>query len=534
MLGGAVGLVLLIACANVAGLLLARDSSRAREFAVRGALGAARSRLIRQLVVESLLLASAGGAFGFLLGELGLRWITSMEAFNVPRAAEIRLDGMVVVFTAALSLLTGVVFGLVPSLSASRVDHIAVLRASGEAGKSPAHRRSAFGLNARGGLVVAQVAISMILLTGATLLIQSMVRLRRVNPGFNTSNLLSMRIVLPRARYDTDAKQVAFYNELVRRVEALPGIRSAALTFTSPFSGYALTPIQPVAQGAVPLNQRLLAMVQNVTPDYFRTLEIPLKRGRLFTARDDAAGPLTVVLNQALARKLWTAYPNGIDPIGQRVWIGDRNTPVEVVGIVADAHQWLIAESTAAMYRPLAQMTNAQAFLVRTDGDPLRYANAVRAQVQSIDRDQAVSSLQSMEAMVDAEVGQNRVILTLLLTFAVAAMALALTGIYGVIAYSVTQRTQEVGIRRALGAQYVDILRLVLGQGLGLTLAGIALGIGGAVALTRFLASLLFQTSPTSPATLSVVAILFLAVALAAAFIPARRAARIDPMSALR
>jgi putative ABC transport system permease protein len=533
MLSGAVGLVLLIACANVAGLLLARATSRSREFAVRTALGAPRSRVIRQLLMESVLLATIGGALGLLLAFWGVRALAGISSLDLPRMGEIHLDGMVFAFAAVLSIATGLLFGLLPALHASRPDLASVLRASGEAA-SPGHRRVVLGLSARGVLVVAQVGLSMILLIGAALLIESMVRLGRVQPGFNPHNVLTMRINLPFTRYDTDAKQMAFFNQLTERVESLPGVRSAALTFTAPLTTYALTPIRPVDQGVVPLNQRLIAMFQNITPDYFRTLEIPLRRGREFTQRDDAHAPLAVILNEALARKLWPAYPNGPDPIGQWVWIGAKMDPVEVAGIVADTHQYLGVDLTPAMYRPLAQSTSAGAFLVRTEGDPLRFANAVRAQILAIDRDQAVTEVKSLEDLFAADAGHNRPILSLLSGFAGVALMLALTGLYGVIAYSVAQRTQELGIRRALGAQHADILSLVLRQGFGLTIAGIALGVGGGLALTRFLKSLLFEVSPADPGTFVGVAILFLAVALAAAYVPARRATRIDPMQALR
>jgi putative ABC transport system permease protein len=537
VLAGAVGFVLLIACANVAGLLLARAAARSREFAVRAALGAPRLRLIRQLLVESVLVASAGGALGLLLANWSLRWISTATALELPRAGEIRLDVIVLGFTAAISVATGVLFGMIPALGASRPDLAAVLRASGEAAAASGRRRFGFGLSARGVLVVAQVALSMILLTGAALLMQSVSRMRGVDPGFNPSNLLTMRISLPESRYGTVDRTTAFYSGLVQRIEGLPGVRGAAVAFTLPFTGYAMTPIQPADQTALPLNQRLLATVQAISPDYFRTLQIPLRRGRELTERDDANAPLTVVINESLARKLWPAYPDGANPVGLRVLIGNRPEPVQIAGIVADAHVFLEMDALPAMYRPLAQNPNPQqssALAIRTEGDPLHFVNAVRAQVQAMDRDQAVTAVQSMQDLEESEIGPKRAILTLLGSFAAVALLLALTGIYGIIAYSVVQRTPEVGIRRALGAGQTDILRLVIGQGLILTVAGIAIGIAGGLALTRFLKSLLFETSPVDTATFAGVAILFLAVALAASYIPARRAARIDPMAALR
>jgi putative ABC transport system permease protein len=535
ILFGAVGLVLLIACANVASLLLARAASRAREFAVRAAVGASRGRLIRQLLAESVVLAVAGGALGVLLAKWSLIGIAHMTALDLPRAGEIQLDGMVLGFAVLLSIATGVLFGLVPSVGASRPDLVTVLRASGEAASATGKKRVALGLSARGALVVGQVALSMVLLIGAALLIESLARMYGVVPGFNPSHLLTLRISLPPSRYDTGQKQAAFFDELARRVQVLPGVRGAAAMFTTPMSGYAMTPVQLANQPPQPLNQRRLALIQDVTPAYFRTLEIPLKRGREFSERDDAVAPLTAIVNESLARVLWPAYPNGLDPVGQRILIGNKADPVEIVGIVADTHQALEADPPPAMFRPLDQSPIVSvAFAVRTAGDPLQMIRAVSDQVLAMDRDQPVAAFKTMDELVEAEGGQRRVLLTLLGGFAGAALLLAVIGIYGVVAYSVAQRTQEVGIRRALGARHMDILRLVVGQGLGLTLAGVALGVGASLALTRVMTSLLFHTSSTDPAAFAGIALLFVIVALAASYIPARRATRIDPMTALR
>jgi putative ABC transport system permease protein len=535
MLFGAVGFVLLIACANVASLLLARATSRSREFAVRAAVGASRSRLIRQLLAESVVLAVSGGALGVLLAKLSLIGIAHMTALELPRAGEIQLDGLVLGFAVLLSIGTGVLFGLVPSLGASRPDLVAVLRASGEAASSTGKKRVALGLSARGVLVIGQVALSMVLLIGAALLMQSLARLYGVSPGFNPSHLLALRISLPPSRYDTGQKQAAFFDELARRVQVLPGVRSAAATWTLPFMGFARTPVQLANQPPQPLNQRPLALIQDVTPAYFRTLEIPRKRGREFSERDDADAPPVAIITESLARVLWPAYPNGLDPVGQRILVGSKADPVEVVGVVADIHQALEVDPWPGVFRPFDQNPfAASSFAVRTAGDPLQFVHAVSDQVRAIDPDQPASEFKSMEDLMEAEGGQRRVILILLGCFAGAALLLAVIGIYGVIAYSVAQRTQEVGIRRALGAQHADILRLVVGQGLVLALAGVALGIGGALALTRVMASLLFQTSTTDPTAFTSIALLFVIVALTASYIPARRATRIDPMSALR
>jgi putative ABC transport system permease protein len=533
---GAVGLVLLIACANVASLLLARAASRSREFAVRAAIGASRSRLMRQLLAESLVLALAGGAMGVLLAEWSLVGIAHAAVLNLPRIGEIRPDGIVLGFAMLLSIGTALLFGMAPALGGSRPDLAAVLRASGEAASLTGKKRIALGLNARGLLVIGQVSLSMILLIGAALLTQSLARMYGVNPGFNPSQLLTMRISLPPSRYDTGRKQATFFDELARRVQSLPGVRGAAAMFTIPMSGYPMVPVQLANQPPQPLNQRRLAVLQNVTHEYFQTFGIPLRRGRDFSERDDATAPLVAIVNESLAHVLWPAYPNGLDPLGQRILIGNKNDPVEIVGIVADIHQAALEmDPLPGVFRPFDQFPLVSAgFAVRTAGDPLTFTRAVRDQVLAMDSDQPVSAIETMENLLEAQGGQRRLILILLGCFAGIALLLTVIGIYGVIAYSVAQRTQEVGIRRALGAQHMDILRLVVTQGLVLTLVGVVLGITGALALTRVMTSLLFQTSAADPVAFVGVALLFGIVALAASYIPARRAARIDPTTALR
>jgi predicted permease len=469
-----------------------------------------------------------------LLAQWSLTGITHLTALDLPRVAEIRLDGTVLAFALLLSVGTGVLFGLAPSLGVSCPDLAAMLRGGGEAANSAGRKRVALGLSARGGLVIGQVALSMVLLIGAALLLKSLARLYGVNPGFNPTHLLTLHISLPPTRYDTDQKRSDFFAELARRVQLLPGIRSAAATWTLPFTGYPMTPVQLASQPPQPLNQRPLAVIDRVTPAYFRTLEVPLKRGREFSEQDIAGAPLTAIINERLARLLWPAYPNGVDPVGQRILVGIK-ADVLIIGIVADMHQALETDPKPEVFRPFAQgPLPAAAFAVRTVGDPLQSVHDVRNQVLATDRDQPVSEIKTMEDLMEGEGGQRRLLLLLLGCFAGAALLLAVIGIYGVVAYSVAQRTPEVGIRRALGAQHMDILRLVVGQGLTLTLAGVALGIGGAIALTRVMASLLFQTSATDSVIFAGIALLFLIVALVASYIPARRATRIDPMMALR
>jgi predicted permease len=535
MLFGAVGFVLLIACANVASLLLARASSRSREFAVRSALGAARGRLIRQLLAESLVLSILGGALGVLMAQWGLRAITRVTVLPLPRAGDIRLDSMVLGFTVALSIATGVLFGLFPSLAMSRPDLAGVLRESG----ATAGRGSSSPWSARGLLVVVQVALSIVLLIGAALLMQSFARLHSVNPGFQPANLLTMKIALPIARYDTDQKRAIFFRELVRRVEAAPGVRAVTVALRLPTTMRIGTNIHIAGRPDSDADPQMVPNYQSITPGYLRTLGIALRRGRAFTERDNVPGaPPVVMINEALAHRFWPDYPGGQDPVGQRISTGfDKAIGwMEIVGIMADVHdQGLAGDAELALYLPTALHPPQVVYLAaRTEGDPHRFVNTIRAQVLAIDGDQPVSEVKTMDEVIEASIGQRRLTMLLLGVFAAMALLLAMVGIYGVIAYSVAQRTQEVGIRRALGAQPGDILRLVLGQALALALAGVAIGIGGALAVTHVMKGLLFHVDATDPATYVGIAFLFIAVSLAASYIPARRATHIDPMAALR
>jgi putative ABC transport system permease protein len=545
LLFGAVGMVLLIACANVAALLLARATSRSREFAVRAAIGAARGRLIRQLLAESMVLATAGGLLGVLLARWALtamthidsRWLVSgVNALYLPGARDLKLDGAVLGFTVLLSMATGVLFGLFPSLQVSRPDLADVLRQSG-ATASGSHGP----LNVRGLLVMGQIALSIVLLIGAALLMESFARLHSVDPGFQPANLLTMKIALPPARYDTDQKKTAFFDQLLPRVQAAPGVRSAAMVMTLPTTTWIRTNITGVEgqPDPDPDDPASFGVIQSVTPGYFQTMGIALIRGREFTDRDNAhAAPAAIIVNESLARHLWPEYPGGINPIGRHVKEAyDKGGGwMEVVGIAADIHEGGLAENAVSeFYVPCVVHPPQTAYLaVRTQGDPGAFAAGIRSQVEAVDPDQAVSDVKTMDAVFEATMGQRRLTMVLLGLFAAAALLLAVIGIYGVIAYSVAQRTQEVGIRRALGAQQSDILGLMLRQGLGLALSGVAIGLVGAFALTRVMARLLFQISPTDPVTFLGIAILFIAAALLASLIPARRAARIDPMAALR
>jgi predicted permease len=370
------------------------------------------------------------------------------------------------------------------------------------------------------------VALSIVLLIGAALLMESLARLRQVDPGFRAENLLTMQIALPPARHE----------ELVRRVESVPGVRSAAVTLTLPMTGFAGTPVQVAGKPLLKLNERPIAILQSVTPGYFRTLGIPFRRGRDFAAQDASTAPQVAIINEGLARRFWPSYPNGEDPTGRYVLAGANPEPLQIVGIVADVRQAGLANDAGmGVYRPRAQTPPMSAmFAVRTEGDPLKFVNAIRSQVAAIDLHQTITAVKTMEEIVAASEGQRRSIMILLGLFAGAGLLLALVGMYGLIAYSVAQRTKEMGIRRALGAQQADVLRLVLGQGLRLTLAGAGLGIAGALALTRVLKGLLFGVSATDPSTFAGITLLLVLVALAASYIPAHRATLIDPAAALR
>jgi putative ABC transport system permease protein len=537
MLSGGLGFVLLIACANLTGLLLARAAARSREFAVRSALGAVRGRLIRQLLAESVLLAFAGGAGGVLLADWIIHMIRATAAADLPRSGEIHLDWLLLVFAATLSIGTGLLFGLAPSLAASQPDLMSTLTSHGDAASQ--HRAGRFlpALNIRAILVVSQVALSVVLLIGAALMMQSVMQLHKVDVGFNPANVLTTRISLPLSRYGADLKKTLFFEELIKRVESLPGVDSAAGAMFLPMTGFVGSPIQDAAKPALKLNERTIATILIVTRNYFRTLAVPMRRGRDFTEQDNSQAQRVAVIDEACARHFWPAYPYGSDPIGQHLLIGSVDPhPAEIVGIVAGVHQNL--ENTSwpdTVYVPFAQVPQPSAMLaVRMEHDPLRLTRAIQEQVWAIDHDQPVSGVRTMEDLIDAEIGERKLILNLLASFAGVALLLTLTGIYGVTAYSVARRTHEVVIRRALGAQYGDILRLVVAEAFGLSLVGVVIGVGGSLALTGVLKHFLFRLSATDPETFAGTAVLFILVALIASYIPANRATRIDPMTALR
>jgi putative ABC transport system permease protein len=539
ILFGAVGFVLLIACANVAGLLLARAASRSREFALRAAIGAARTRLIRQFLAESVVLAIGGGIFGSVLALWALTAVKHLAVLNTPGSAPLRVDGTVLAFTLGLSIATGIVFGLFPSLRASRRDLTNDLRESGVgAGRSLASP-TLLGISTRGLLVIGQISLSMVLLIGAGLLMKSFLRLRAIDPGFESTNLLTMKVALPPAAYNTDQKRAAFFRELVQSVKAIPGVLDATVAMTMPTTtGWLGTNVlvegQPVVDGSLQPTARL----QSITPGYFRTMHIPLRRGREFTQRDNVSSAhAPVIINESFARRFWPNYPLGVSPVGQHLQEGvDHTGPMEIVGIVANIHEAdLTTDMGPEFYVPNIVHPPQTAYLaLRTARDPQLLTRAVRRAVLSIDEDQPLSDVRTMDDILESTMGERRLMTILLSSFAAIALLLSLVGIYGVIAYSVAQRTQEVGIRRALGAQRSDILRLVLNQGFVLAFAGVALGIGASFLLVRLMKGFLFEVSATDPMIFIVTAALFVLVALSASLVPARRATLIDPMSALR
>ena len=545
---GAVVFVLLIACANVAGLLLARSASRKREFAVRTAVGARRGRLARQIFTESVALSLAGGSLGLLLARWLLGAIVKLGAFHftgpanvlyLPNANNLEIDIPILMLTASVSAVAGLLFALFPALQFSKPNLVDDLRESG-ASSGSANRKRILGINTRALLVVGQIGLSVVLLIGATLLMKSFIRLRNVNPGFQPDGVLTAKIALPPLRYDTPQKRAAFFNGVIRNVEALPGVESAAVAMSLPTTSWTRTNIMRV-EGEPPLNENepLLAIEQSVTPAYFRTLGIPMKAGREFAARDNAEGaPPTIIINERLARLLWPNYPRGVNPVGHRIMEGyDKAIGwFEIVGVSADAHEGGLAmQAPPEFYVPCTIHPPQRAYMaVRAKAAPLSFVGAVREAVRKIDPDQAITDVKTMDSVIAATLGQRRGVLWLLGSFAGIALLLAVIGIYGVVAYSVAQRTQEMGIRRALGAQQQDILRLVLRQALVLALSGVIAGTAAAFALTRVLKKLLYGVTATDPSTFVLVAVLFIVITLIAGYIPARRAARIDPMAALR
>lgn len=533
---GAVAFVLLIACVNVANLLLVRTARRRREMAIRTALGAARGRLVRQMLTESMLLALTGGAVGLLLAFVGVRALTASLPSDTPRLAEIGVDGRVLIMTLGVAIATGLVFGLLPELRAGNGNPQSALGESGRGSTAGVERRRLSGW-----LVSIEVALAVVLVTGAGLLTRSFRELMRVDPGFRTESLVSATIAPPAFRIHGDASRRLFYEQLLERIDALPGVRTAAITSRLPFGERNYGSVfrmegrpNPAQTGDWPWAD----IGATVSPDYIRAMGVRLIRGRAFTAADRPGAPRVVLINESLAQKYW---PNE-DPIGKRITGPGEAKPdasdwETIVGIVADVkHDQLGEAPRGAFYRPLSQarVDDIMSVVVRTSADPRVFAGRLRRVVASVDRDTPVSDIHTMTDLIASSLSRPRFALALLAAFGLLALVLGAVGIYGVIAYDVSQRTHEIGVRMALGARPDDVLRMVVRQGMVLVLTGIAAGLLAAAGVTRLLASLLYDVRPIDPVTFALVPIVLLGVALAASYLPARRAARVDPMLALR
>ncbi len=527
ILSAAVGFVLLIACANVASLLLSRALGRKKEFAVRTALGASRGALIRQLLTESVLLAMVSGAIGIALGQAGTRLLAIYSTSNFPQMAEVGMDLRVLGFALAISIGSGVLFGLTPSLQLSRPDLNTMLREEGRGSTGNLQRD-----RARRALVIAQVALTMVLLVGAGLLVRSFLRMRSASPGFEARGTLTMQTYLPPARYPLARQKIAFYTAAIRNMQSVPGVDAASISTALPVLANHGTPFLFEGQPIVALGQRPVALIQSISPDYPKAMGIAVVAGRAFDDHDDADAQPVILVNQSVVRKFWANQ----NPIGKRVFVGNLPKPFEVVGVLGDAkNNGLALAPGAEVFVPYPQLASPQLYLsVRTSLDPHSLTSALRAQIAAADPDQPLMEIQTMEERLESASASPRFTMLLIGAFSATAFILAVVGIYGVIAYSVAQRTQELGIRIALGAENRDILRLVIGGGMALTLVGIAIGVAGSIALTRVMAAMLYETSATDPVVLGGSAALFLGVAVVAGYLPARRAMRIDPAGALR
>ncbi|MGE0885247.1 MAG: ABC transporter permease [Blastocatellales bacterium] len=526
-----VTLVLLIACANVANLLLARSVLRQKEIAVRLAIGASRIRIVRQLLTESLLLALLGGSFGLLLARWGIAALVKLNPASLPRVNEIIIDGRVLAFTVAASLLTGLLFGLIPALQASRPDLPQTLK------DNSANLIGGRRFQLRQFLVVAEIALTMIVLVCAGLVINSFVRLLDHDPGLNTNRVLTAEISLPSNRYTERSQVAAFYDQLLGKISALPGVESAGASSIVPLSGAAVDDPFSIEGRPLDMNRPTIAGHQSVSPDFFRALGINLKMGRNFTAEDNAESTAVAIINETMAKTYWPEQ--SAQAIGQKIKLGAPKAPGEwatIVGIVRDIpHRGLDSSPKPDWYLPQSQYpARTMTLLVRTGLDPVGLTAVIRRQVSAIDPGQPVTNVSNMNEVVASSIAPRRFNALLLAAFAVMALLLATTGIYGLMAYAVSQRTREVGIRMALGAQRSDVIRLILKQGLTLTLIGIVTGTIGALVAVRAMTSLLYGITPTDPLTFLTIALLLTIVALLACYLPARRAAKVDPLTALR
>ncbi|HEV2885146.1 MAG TPA: ABC transporter permease [Pyrinomonadaceae bacterium] len=526
ILFGAVGFVLLIACANVANLLLVRAATREKEIALRTALGAGRLRIVRQMITESVLLALMGGVLGALLAVWGVELLVKLSAGSIPSTAQVNIDLTVLGFTLAVSVLTGLLFGLAPALRTMKLNLSESLKEGGRAAGETSPRN-----RTRSVLVVIESAVAVVLLIGAGLLIRSFVELQNTNPGFDAQNVLTMRVDLPREKYPNPEKAGNFFSQLEDRVESLPGVETVGFITELPLSG------QPndspfTVEGRPPAgpDQRMGADFRRVNQNYLQAMRIPLLRGRNFTEQEPRESAKVLIISELLASNV---FPNE-DPLGKRLVLAVDEKPFEIIGIAGDIrHRSMEAQPLPMMYLPTIQTPGVN-LVIRTQGDPTNVAGAVRKEVQALDPDQPVAAVRAMTDWIDRSVASPRYRTALLGLLALVALVLASTGIYGVMSYSVAQRTHEIGVRMALGAGRLDVLKMVVRQGMTLVIIGVALGLASAFALTRVMASLLFGVTAKDPITFVAVGVLIALVAFIACYIPARRATKVDPLVALR
>jgi putative ABC transport system permease protein len=520
VLFGAVGFVLLIACANVANLMLARAATRQKEIAIRSALGASSFRLIRQLLTESVMLSLAGGLAGLLLALWCMAVIPSLMPASIPRIGKIGLDSRVLGFTVVVSLLTGIVFGLLPALQSAKPNLNEVLKEGGRSATESRHRtRSLF--------VISEIALTFVLLIGAGLLVKSFLRLQQVDPGFDPKNVLAMQIDLPQSKYPESRQWSEFFNQLTEKVKALPGVKSVGWTWQVPLGGSDASTGFIIEGRSTDSEQAPLAGSRRVDSGYFRTIGTPILQGREFTEQDKQNPSRPIIINETMARRFWRDE----SPLGKRIKVLGASR--EIVGIAKDMKYSAIdSETVPEMY--FQSNLRFMNLLVRTESDPLQMVSAIRREVEAIDKDQPISEVTTLEQRVSNSVAARRFNMLLTTVFAGVALALALIGLYGVMSYTVTQSTREIGIRMALGAQSGSVLKLMVSQGFVLTVIGMAIGLGACMGLTRLMKALLFGVSPTDTLTFVSVGSLLAFVALAACYFPARRATKIDPLVALR